>query len=483
MKILFVIPWNKTLFGDEKAAPGHPHVGVAYLIAVLKQTGYQTKVFDQGIENEDSKLFKLIGDFKPDVIGVTAFSYCYKYIFELVKSIKQATSIPLILGGPHVSAVKSLVLQQTEADFAMQGESETSFIKFLIEIKKKKPNFSKVPNLLWRDKRGKIIENRIERLIEDLDSLPFPDYSEFKFEKYSYYSTKTIPLITSRGCPYNCNYCSVRLSMGRGFRARSPENVVSEIEYWYNWGFTNFEINDDCFSLDIERAEKICELILDKKLKIRYQLYNGIRVDRVSEKLLKKMKDSGCIFISYGCESGNQDIINIIGKGINLEQVKKTVDLTNKAGIKNSVNFIIGHPGETYKTAIETLEFAKILPTSFVNIYNLVPYPGTALYNWVEKNGRWLYAPKYILENIGSRDLKPAFETLEFSEKERIEVLKKGFALYEKTILQFRFGKYLGFILYCFTRFQPIFRFARYLALENKLGIASYNLITRKSKG
>jgi len=482
MKVLFISPWTKTLFGDERAAPGHPHVGIAYLTAVLKQNNHHVRVFDQAIENDDSKLFKLIKKFKPDIIGVTAFSYCYKYVFELIEEIKKATTIPLIIGGPHVSAVRVKILEKTSADFAMKGEAEVSFSKFLDEFQKKHPNFSKVPNLIWRNRKKEIIENKNGPLITDLDNLPFPDYSEFKIERYPYYTTKTIPIITSRGCPYGCNYCSVRLSMGQRFRPRSPENVVAEIKHWYKQGFRNFEFNDDCFSLDLVRAERICDLIIQNKLQINYQLYNGIRVDRVSKRLLQKMKASGCVFISYGVESGNQDIINIIGKRITLKQVKNAIRLTNKVGIKNSANFIIGHPGETYDRAMETLDFARKLPTNFINVYNLIPYPGTALYDWIEKYGKWIYHPDYILENIGSRDLKPVFETKDFTEEERIKVLKKGFALYERTILRFRFGKLLGGILYLLSRNRNFFRKGIKMALGTKTGFWLYKLITFRSR-
>lgn len=482
MKVLFIVPWNKTLFGDERAVPGHPHVGIAYLTAVLKHNGHKVKIYDQGIEKDDSRLIRSIEEFRPDIIGVTAFSYCYKYVFELIRTVKESTNTPLIIGGPHVSAVRSKVLKQTNADFAMKSESEISFLVFLDEFKKKKPNFSKVNNLIWRDPDEQIIENKDEPLIHKLDMIPFPDYSEFKWPEYMYFSTKTIPIITSRGCPYGCNYCSVRLSMGQGFRPRSPENVVAEIESWYKQGFKNFEINDDCFSLDLGRAEKICDLIVEKNLKINYQLYNGIRVDRISERLLEKMKKSGCVFVSYGCESGNQGIIDIIGKRITLNQVKSAVALTNKVGIRNSVNFILGHPGETYKTAMETLEFASKLPTDFVNVYNLIPYPGTSLFDWIESNGKWIYHPDYILENIGSRDLKPVFETREFTEKERIRALQKGFALYDYTIMRFRLGKPIGTIAYYVTRIKPIAEFARYFAVNDRLGSKIYNLISFRSR-
>ncbi|MFH0876445.1 MAG: radical SAM protein [archaeon] len=480
MKILFVIPWMKSLFGDERTPPGHPHLGIAYLSAVLKQEGHNVRVFDQGIEKDDSKLYSLIEDFKPNIIGITAFSYCMKFVKELINEIKKKSKAPIVIGGPHVAALHSEILQKTKADFAIKGEAENSFIGFLNNLPS--GDFAKADGLIWKKPNGEIIENKDAAYIKDLDSIPFPDFAVFDFKRYNYYQNKTIPLLTSRGCPYGCNYCSVRLSMGRGFRPRSADNVISEITLWYNRGFTNFEFNDDCFSLDLGRAKLICRKILESKIKITWQLYNGIRVDRVDYELLLLMKKAGCIFISYGSESGVQDIINKIGKGIRLEQVEQAVNLTNKAGIKNSVNFIIGHPGETYSLALKSIRFASKLRTGFVNFYNVIPYPGTTLWDWIEKNGKWLYPKDYILENVGSRDLTPVFETNEFRRNDRIKALKLGFALYEKTIMKFRLGGFVGTSAYYFTRVPFVFRAARYIALENKFGNLVYNIMTGKSR-
>lgn len=484
MKILFIIPWSKDLYGNKSIGkPSHPHLGVGYLAATCRKHGFnEIKVYDESLEQDDDLLRKTIKDFKPDLIAITVFSYCYELFQELFNKIKAVSSAPILVGGPHVSAAKSEVLNMGGINFAMKGEAETSFIIFLKELQKKNPNFKSVPNLIWRNKTGEVVENENVPLIIDLDSLPFPDYVDFKLEKYNYFKTKTMPIITSRGCPYGCNYCSVRLSMGQKFRARSPENILEEIVYWVDKGYKNFEINDDCFSLDLDRAKKICDLIVEKNLKITYQLYNGIRVDRVDEELLRKMKESGCVFVSFGVESGNQAIIDRIGKGIKLKQVTTAVKLTNKIGISNSANFIIGHPGETYETAMETLKFAENLSTNFVNVYNLIPYPGTSLYNWIESNASWIYHPNYILRKIGSRDLKPAFETKEFSESERIEVLKRGFALYEMTILRHRFGKIVGRLFYLLSKNRKLFLWGMKLALENPIGFKIYSLVSSRSK-
>lgn len=487
-KVLFVIPKNKNLFGDEvKTKPGeivygsHPHVGIAYLVAVLKRVGVQTRIFDTLIENDDRRLWQVMDEFRPDLIGITGFSYCYNYIKDLTDNVCRRAKCPVVLGGPHVSATRKLSLADNRAQFAIKGEGEITFQELVKEVQKDQPQYEKIDGLIWR--RGyEIIENKDRQLITDLDSLPYPDFEAFPLDRYLYTKQHKMPLITSRGCPYGCNYCSVRLSMGRGFRPRSAENVVNEIEYWYHKGWCSFEFNDDCFNVDMNRAKKICDLIVKRGLKIKFELYNGIRVDRIDEELLRKMKKAGCIFISYGCEAGNQKIIDRIGKHIKLEQVRRAVELTNKVGIKNSVNFIIGHPGETYQTAMDSINFARSLPTNFVNFYNLVPYPGTQLYDWVKREAKFLVPEKDYLRYISYRDNRPIFETKEFSRAERMKVIQKGFNLYERRVLEFRLGKTKGDAVYCLTRLGPVGKWARQFALENKLGNKIYQRLSTRSR-
>lgn len=255
MKILFVVPKNKSLFGD-KGKTVHPHIGIAYLCAFLKKNDIEVSVFDDGIEKDSNNILEAINRFKPDIIGVTIFSYCYGYAYGLIKMIREKYNIPMVLGGAHVSTVKGKILKDTNAEFAVKQEGEFTLLELLQEIKNPAPDFSKIKGLIWRNKDGDIVENADRPLIEDLDSLPLPDYEIFGIERYTCYQQKNLPVITSRGCPFGCNYCSVRLSMGQKFRARSAENVFEEIKHFYNRGWRNFEFNDDCFTLKQERAEK-----------------------------------------------------------------------------------------------------------------------------------------------------------------------------------------------------------------------------------
>ncbi|MFA5156195.1 MAG: radical SAM protein [Candidatus Omnitrophota bacterium] len=480
MKILFIVPKNKSLFGD-KGKTVHPHIGIAYLCAFLKNNGIETAVFDDGVEKSSSDVFKAIKEIEPDIIGVTIFSYCYGYAYELIKLIKQRSNLPMVLGGPHISTVKGKILDDTSVEFAVKHEGEFTLLELLRELDKKNPDFSSVAGLIWRGKEGRITENIDRPLIEDLDSLPIPDYDIFGIERYACYQQKALPIITSRGCPFGCNYCSVRLSMGQKFRPRSAENVFTEIEYFYRRGWRSFDFNDDCFTLRQDRAERICDMIIDNKLDIRFQLYNGIRVDTVTPELLKKMKKAGCYFISFGCEAGNDKVLKAIKKGITIEQVKNAVNWANAAKINNSVNFIIGHKEETYADAMDTINFARRLPTNFVNFYNLLPYPGTESFEWAKQHASFLIPPDSILENISYRDNKPIFETKEFTKEQREKIISLGFKLYRKKILTFRLGKVLGGLVYLVTGIEIINKFATRFALTNPVGRFIYIRLSKRS--
>lgn len=447
MKVMFVIPQKPKY--PEMIFPVIPHLGIAYLTAMLKKNDIEVKILDMRLGVDNTTLFGTLDRFKPDMIGITIYSYGYKLAYDLIDLIKSHGSYLTVVGGPHVSVTRSQVLKDTRADFAIKGEGEYTLLELCGYLTRQCKDYEKIKGLIWRD-GNKIIEN-VDRLYlqqKELDELPFPDYEEFELEKYSCYEDKYLQITTSRGCPFGCIYCSVKLVMGRGFRSRSPENVVQEIEHWYNKGWRKFEFNDDCFNLDMNRAKEICDLIIEKDLSIEYLCANGLRVDRVDRELFQKMKDSGCVFISFGVESGNPEVLKIIKKGITLKQVEEAVKFANEVGIPNAGTFIIGHPGEDLQKAMDTIRIAKKIPFGHVAFCNLVPYPGSELFDWIEKNKAFIYLPETYLNEISYGEAKPIFETKEFPAKDRIKALKLGFSLRYKTAAQEKLGKVLGFIVY-----------------------------------
>lgn len=451
MKILFLIPKLRfSFFGYEGISPASIHLGIAYLISVLKKNNHEVKLFDEGWGYPSEEIFNLVERFKPDLIGVTSFSPNRLFANELINNLKQKYSnIPIVYGGNHVSTVKSSVLKENPADFAIKHEGEYTLLDLVNHIEKCDCSFSQIPGLIWRDGKN-IVENPDRTLIKDLDNLPFPDFNLFKIEKHPSYKEKIIPMITSRSCPFNCSFCATKLSMGRGFRTRSPENVFEEIRFQYNNGFRQFDIHDDCFSLDMQRANKILDLILDSGLKLKFQFATGIRVDTVNPEFLAKLKKAGCFYIIYGCETGNQRILKNLQKGITLEQVRNAVKWTNETGIPHAVNFIIGHIDETYEEALDTIKFAGGLPKCLLNFGKMIPYPGTEVYEWASKHAHFLVDKDTCLDHFSFLDNEPLFETKEFTREQRKRVIQMGFRLHQKRIFTFRFGGLIGRLIYLF---------------------------------
>jgi len=329
-RTLFIIPPLRTVFGEEGAGvPNHPHVGVAYLVAMLRQNNIRCKIIDMCLGYTYLQVLEFIKQYKPNLICNTCFSCGHDKAYTLTEKIRNArfsSNLSIVIGGPHSSAIRSRILEETRADFAVVGEGEHAIIELIKELRESNPCFENIKGLIWKQ-NSQIIENKERPYIQELDTLPFPAYDDFEIEKYICHDDRRLPIITSRGCPYQCNYCSVRLSMGNCFRARSPENVVDEIEYWYKKGWNKFDFNDDTFTFDMGRAARICELIKERKLGIRFYLYNGIRANKVDRDLLKLMKEAGCKFISYGCESGNNSVLRIIKKGLRVEDVINAVNI------------------------------------------------------------------------------------------------------------------------------------------------------------
>ena len=477
MKILFVIPEVYASYPGAMV----PHIGVGYAISILRNNNIETKVIDMRLGYQKEELVDLINNFQPDLIGVTAYSFSFNHTKELLKSINSVKRCPLVVGGPHVSAYKKDIFKQAEMDFAIVGEGEYPLLELCqalsVNQNESKIALSEIKNLIWKD-GNELVENERAPLIRDLDAIPFPAFDAFELNKYVFSAEKRIPIATSRGCPYSCIYCSVRLSMGQSFRARSAENVVNEIEQLNKKGWKYFDIVDDCFTMDMERAKKVCDLLIERNIKVNWSMGNGIRADRVDEELLRKMKQAGCVFLAYGLESGDDEILKVIKKNITIEKALKAFRLTKKVGIKFAVNFIIGHPTETYQTAMKSLRFAAFIPADYVNVYNLIPYPYTELYAWVEKNGTFLVNKEDYLYRIATRVNEPVFETPEFSKKERIKALEKGYALAKRTHLRYRFGA-LSTLIWPIVKNDNIYFAARKIVFGSKLGRTIFNKLKR----
>ena len=255
--------------------------------------------------------------------------------------------------------------------------------------------------------------------------------------------------------------------------------MVNEIEYWYDQGWRKFEFHDDNFSSDIDRAKKICDLIVRKDLGIEWGLPNGVRVDRLDEKLLEEMKASGCSRVGFGIESANNDVLKKIKKGVRIEQVDEAIKMAKKLGMDIGGSFIVGHPTENYHHFMESLDFARRQPFDQINFYNLVPYPGTELLKWVKENGTLLYPEKVYLNEISYWEAKPIFETVNFSVKERRKAYRLGHSLERKSISRLKLGRFWGWIGWLLSSSAILERIGIWMIKGTKTGRRLYRFARR----
>jgi radical SAM superfamily enzyme YgiQ (UPF0313 family) len=375
---------------------------------------------------------------KPDFIGVTSVSFEYKKTYQLINTIS-SWGHRVIYGGPHVSTIREDVFEGCRPYAAVCGEGEEKLCDILDG-----KTLDSIQGIIFTDAQGKVTTTPPRQSISDLDTIPFPAY---ELSKQHLYAEKKIPLTTSRDCPHSCTYCGVKLVMGRGFRKRSPENVLAEIDLWYGKGYRLFGINDDTFTTDIDRAAKICELIIEKKLDITWELRTGIRVDRINEELLRLMKRAGCHFLAYGIESIDDTVLKNVKKGISYSQIEQAVTLTEKVGIPFSGFFMIGLPGDTFENFLRLYDFARSHAFNEVRFYNLMPYPNTEVFHWMREHGKFIEQPEAYLNDSERLQKDPVCETSEFTREERVRAYEMGESLMVKLILKKTFGKTLGGII------------------------------------
>lgn len=368
-------------------------VYLAYTISVLKKEGFDVKGLD-AVDKElgISGFVKEVKKQGADVVIMEVCTPSTMYDLECAEQLKKIGCF-VVLCGPHASYFhKDIIDNYNFVDACIRNEFEYTARDLCLALKNKK-SLKKVNGLTYRDK-GKTIVNENRENISELDKVPFPDREDFRLEKYQqafFSGKKTALIISSRGCPYNCSFCLWPDTLfGHKYRYRGAKNVVDEIEFLIKtYGVDELYFDDDTFVINKKVTIDLCDEILKRGIKIPW-LCMG-RVDIIDEDILKKMKQAGCKEIFYGFESGNQEILNSVGKGITLEQIKKAVRLTQKQGICAGGSFVFGSPKESMRTVNETIKFAKKVKADYVQFTLASPFPGTRLYEEAkEKNLMYL---------------------------------------------------------------------------------------------
>jgi magnesium-protoporphyrin IX monomethyl ester (oxidative) cyclase len=465
MKILLINPPLKVTKDMEEFITLSFPLGLSYVAANLEKNNFSVSVFDilaegweiQKEEGEfirrglpEEKIVERVIRENPDFCGISAqFSSLSEQPHRIASLIKQACpNTKIVFGGPHASGNPQEVLKDENVDFVVIGEGEKILVNLLKDYKTPK----KVKGIAFR-KNKKIVLTPPEEFIQDLDSLPFPAYNLFNMDLYLKEGLKgfssrrfagklvnSASIFTSRGCPFNCVFCSIHNTMGYKFRVRSCNNVVDEIEFLYNkYQVRNFFFEDDNFTFDLERAKQILKEIIHRGLKISWQAPNGIRADKVDEELVKLMIETNCTRVRIAIEHGDQDFLDkIVHKQLNLIKVKETVKLFGKYRTGVDAFFILGIPGETEKTIRNNINFAKELSSLGVNpqIGMAIPLPGTEMYKICKENG-------YLKENISAKDYQLAYSKYPLINTPTMPAseLKRWFYLALKETFLIRFKK------------------------------------------
>ena len=388
-KVVLVNPYPYYAVGINEATI-YPPLGLAVIAALLEKNDFKVQIIDANIlKMNNDGVFKKIKDFDADIVGIQLNVVTARAGIELSNMIKEnMPDTKVVIGGPFTPENLERLLKETKADFFVQGEGEITFL----EICQGK-NPEEIDGIVYIN-NDQLAFNKPRALIPNLDDLPFAAYHllpDLGLYRSRSRRSPMAPVFTSRGCPYQCIFCSSsskKSPFQNRFRFRSAENVVDEIEYLVKrFGVKQIDILDDNFTLYHDRADKILDLIIERKIKVAINLQNGVRADKLTFEMVKKMKKAGVYKLGIGIESGNTEILKKIKKALNLEDVKNAVKWCREVGIICIGFFMIGFPFDTEETIKETINFAVELNPSLANFMTAVPLPGTELYDIVEKNG------------------------------------------------------------------------------------------------
>lgn len=435
MKILLANPPYTNFEGMKDSAGNTMPLNLAYLAAYLRdKIKCEIEILDcemQCMGYKEIEKYLILNT--PDIIGITTLTPPMKHVIKMVEIAKKVNpKIFTVLGGIHPTALPAETLAETNADYIIFGEGEITFYELIKGIGENNLRAEEINGLCFKDKSGKIIKNKTREYIKNLNEIPLPARDLFDLSKYYSAPTKKVsdekkatPILTSRGCAFNCVHCISNLLWNRMVRYRSVENVISEIKECVNkYGIKEFNILDDTFTLDKKRLIEFCEKIIEKKLNICWICFS--RVNTIDEEMVEIMKKAGCKKISFGLESGSQKILDLMNKNATLEMAEKAINAVRKHGIEVHASFMIGNIGETKETINDTIKFAKRFDFDNVTFFITAPLPGTRLYEIAKEKGYINKETKWE-EFAPLTKTKPILIQENLTEKELIYYQKKAF--------------------------------------------------------
>jgi len=405
-----------------------PPLSLSYLAGVLVQEGIEVKILDFLVTRyHPRKLRRALEEYRPQLVGATCVTLNYPIARRMLKACKAFDPhIFTVIGGPHVTfALEETLLQSPWIDAIVIGEGERTLVELARAVEEDK-DIRQVAGIALAD-GGMVIKTPPQARIENLDQLPLPARELLPMARYRALGTPCT-VITSRGCPYSCIFCSGHRMFGHKVRFRDPGLVVDEIEKLQrDFGLERINIVDDTFTVNHHHARAVCEEMLRRNLKIPWSVF--ARVDSVNEDLAQLMKRAGCEWILFGVESADEGILKTIRKGITPAKVRRGVKIASETGIGVFNSFIFGLPGESWDTAVKSMAFGDELYRKYGAKYGfhiLSPLPGTELYERAEDYGIRILSRNWARYNAN----EPITETATMS----TQMIKEAMAIYDREI-------------------------------------------------
>ena len=394
---------------------GTPPLGLAYLAAICEKEGYSIKFFDLNLDPfSPAEIDKFLKASKPRALGVSFVTEARFAAFGLFKLAKKADpSIITIAGGPHATLCAEDSLKHVEElDFIVRGEGEETFADLMRYLIRHSGELEDINGISYR-RNGSVIHNRNRLPIKDLDSLPFPALHRISFERYifkievaGFGKLRAAPVLSSRGCPFSCNFCATAKVWGSKWRFRTPANVMEEIEdVRKKYRIDALWFVDDNFNAHNERAIAICDEMIKRKSGLKWIC--NVRVDNMKREHLEAMAAAGCISVEFGAESGSQRILDeVVGKKIKVGQIVDVDRWCSELGIVSDAQFVVSHPTETFSEAKETINLMRRLKGKST-LQILKVYPGTKVEEAAVSIGLLPQGFSWA-KDIGATDLIPS---------------------------------------------------------------------------
>lgn len=416
-------------------------IGLAYIAPIAEKRGHHVQILDLALEsNPDEVLRAKVQERKWDLAGISSMTAEWEGAENTARLLKSLDpSITTVFGGQHPTISTDQVLSNEFADLVCIGEGEATFGEILDALSSE-GDLSGVRGLAFRKPDGSVSRTAPRPPINDVDSIPLPAYHLLDLDRYAVAESarhtpkykRAIQIFTSRGCPWRCTYCHDLF--GKKFHPRSPENVLREIEFlYYEYEIREFMIEDDIFNFDMDRAKKICDLIIESEMEIALQFGNGVRLERLDEELIRKLAEAGTHHMCIAIESASPRIQKLMRKNLKLNQVNDVVRWSRAYGIETLGFFMIGFPTETIEEIKMTMRFAARTEFDEALFSIVIPYPGTELSHQIIN--------EELYDETGHVERVHRIRTEEFDFNKLKELQRKAYLMF--FLSRFRFIKML----------------------------------------